>query len=138
VRLRRLFRIGALALAALLLAGCGSAHTSAKVEAGLRQYISGLPPQEGAFPIDAGPPRVMHNGCKDRRVTTKSGTVYHFHSAAAYLPAGLALWSCVVTFRHGLTLPVAVAVTDSKVVAVFPGASANGPRQSPPTVYEGG
>jgi hypothetical protein len=127
-----------LALVTLLSAGCGSADSSAKVEASLRQYISGLPPQEGAFPIDAGPPRVRKNGCKDRHVTTKSGRAYHFHSAAAYLPAGLALWSCVVTFRHTLTLPVAVAVKDSKVVAVFPGASGNAPRQSPPTVYEGG
>jgi hypothetical protein len=138
VRLGRPFRIGALALIALLLAGCGGADNGAKVEASLRHYISGLQPEEGAFPIGVGPPRVRDNGCKDRHATTKSGQVHSFHSAYVVLPEGLTLWSCVVTFRNSLTLPVDVAVKGSEVVAVFPGASSGAARQSPPTVYQGG
>jgi hypothetical protein len=126
----------ALALAAMLLTGCGGSDDRTKVEASLRHYISGMHPEEGAFPIDAGPPRVRGNGCKDRHVTTNGG-LYEFHNAGMYLPAGLTLWSCVVTFRNSLTLPVDVVVKGSEVVAVFPGASPNAPRQPPATVYEG-
>ena len=125
---------------AVLLAGCGGGgggDDQAKVEAGLRHYISGLNPEDAGFPIGAGPPRVRGNGCKDRHVTTNGG-LYEFHNAGRYFPAGLALWSCVVTFRNSLTLPVDVAVKGSEVVAVFPGASPNAPRQPPATVYQGG
>jgi len=128
-----------LALIAVVFAGCGGGGaTPAKVEASLRHYISGMPPEESAFPINAGPPRVRDNGCKNRHATTKSGQFHSFHSAYVMLPKWLALWSCVVTFRHSLTLPVDVAVKGSDVVAVFPGASKGAPRQSPPTVYQGG
>ena len=128
----------ALALIALLSAGCGDADTGARVDASLRHYLSTLTPEDGAFPIGAGPPRVRDNGCKDRHVKTKRGRAYSFHSATVLLPEGLALWSCVVTFRDSLTLPVAVAVKGSEVVGVFPGTSPDAPRQSPPTVYQGG
>jgi hypothetical protein len=136
----RLLTVAGLALTAVLLAGCGGGggDDQAKVEASLRHFISGMPPEGGAFPIGAGPPRVRDNGCKDRHVTTKSGQVYEFHSATVYLPAGLALWSCVVTFRNGLKLPADVAVKGSEVVAVFPGASPDSPKQPPAKVYEGG
>jgi hypothetical protein len=140
VRLGRRFRVGALALAALLLAGCGDAQNGAKVEAGLRDYISGLHPGDGGgpFPVGAGPPRVKDKGCKDRHVTTKNGQVYTFRETTALLSEGLALWSCVVTFRNGLTLPVVVAVKGSEVGAVFAGASPDSPKQPPPRVYQGG
>ena len=139
LRVRSIFLAVASVLIAVLLAACGGGgHQSAKVEDSLRQYISGLPPEEGAFPIGAGPPRVVDNGCTDRHVTTKDGHVYHFHSAITYLPSGLALWTCAVTFRSSLALRVGVAVKGSKVVAVFPGTSPNAPRQSPARIYQGG
>ena len=128
----------ALALTAVLLTACGGADDRTKVEASLRHYISTLVPEDGAFPIGGGPPRVKNNGCKDGHVTTKRGQVHSFHSATVRLPEGLALWSCVVRFRNSLTLPVVVAVKGSEVVAVWPGASPDAPRQPPPTVYQGG
>lgn len=131
----------ALALTAMLAAGCGGAGDDrAKAEDSLRHYISGMHPGEGAFPTDAGPPRVQDKSCKDRHVTTKRDQHHTFHSATKRLPAGFALWSCVVTFRNSLTLPVVVAVKGSEVVAVvaiFPGASPNAPRQSPARTYTG-
>src|SRR5262249_22061792 len=143
-RLERPLRAGlvsslaALALIAVLLAGCAGADNGVNVEASLRHYLSTLTPEAGAFPIGAGPPRVKDNGCTDRHVKTKRGQAYSFHSATVLLPEGLALWSCVVTFRNSLTLPVAVAVKGSEIVGVFPGASQDAPRQSPPTVSQGG
>ena len=137
LRVGLVFLSAALALAAMLLAGCGGSDDRTKVEASLRHFISGMPPEEGGFPIDAGPPRVRGNGCKDRHVTTNGG-LYEFHNAGTYLPAGLALWSCVVTFRNSLTLPVDVAVKGSEVVVVFPRASQDAPRQPTATVYKGG
>ena len=138
LRVGLVFLSAALALAAMLLAGCGGSDDRAKVEASLRDYIGTLGPEHGAFLIGGGPPRVKNHGCKDRHVTTKRGQVHSFYSATAILPEGLALWSCVVTFRNSLTLPVDVAVKGSEVVAVFPGASPDTPRQSTATVYEGG
>jgi hypothetical protein len=132
---------GGLALVAVLLTGCGGGSDDrTKVEDSLRHYISGMHPEEGAFPTDAGPPRVQDKSCKDRHVTTKRGQVHTIHSATKRLPAGFALWSCIVTFRNSLTLPVRVAVNGSEVVAVvaiFPGASPNVPRQSPARTYTG-
>ena len=129
----------ALALTAVLLTACGAADDRVKVEASLGHYIAGLSPNlPEPFPIGAGPPRVQDKSCKDRHVTTKRGQVHSFHSATVGLPEGLALWSCVVIFRNSLTLPVVVAVKGSEVVAVFPGASPDAPRQPPPTVYQGG
>jgi len=138
LRVGLVFLSAALALAALLLTGCGGSDDRAKVEASLRHYISTLVPGDVAFPIGSGPPRVQDKSCKDRHVTTKRGQVHSFHSATVILPEGLALWSCVVTFRNGLTLPVDVAVKGSEVGAVFPGVSPDAPRQPTATVYEGG
>jgi hypothetical protein len=121
----------------MLLTGCGGSDERTKVEASLQQYVGNFNPEDLFFPTGAGPPRVRDNGCKDRHVTTKGG-LYEFHNAGRYLPAGLALWSCVVTFRNSLTLPVVVAVKGSEVVAIFPEASRDAPRQPPATVYEGG
>jgi hypothetical protein len=97
---------GILALTAVLLAGCGGGDDRAKVEASLQHYLVSLVPEEGPFPIGAGPARVKDNGCKDRNVKDRMG---------------LALWACVVEFGT-LALPVVVAVDDStEVVAAFPG-----------------
>ena len=140
LRVGLVFLSAVLALAALLLTGCGGSDDRVKVEASLRHYVAGLSPSlaEPSFPIGAGPPRLQDKSCKDRHVTTKSGQGYEFHNAGRYFPAGLALWSCVVTFRTGLTLPVDVVVKGSEVVAVFPRASQDAPRQPTATVYKGG
>ncbi len=138
LRVGLVFLSAALALAAMLLTGCGGSDDRTKVEASLRHYISTLVPGDVAFPIGSGPPRVQDKSCKDRHVTTKRGQVHSFHNATVIFPEALALWSCVVIVRNSLTLPVDVAVKGSEVVAVFPGASPDAPRQPPATVYEGG
>jgi hypothetical protein len=98
---------GILALTAVPLAGCGGGDDRAKVEASLQDYLVSLVPEDGPFPIGAGPPRVKDNGCKDRHVKDRMG---------------LALWTCVVKFGT-FAQPVVVAVDDStEVVAAFPGA----------------
>jgi len=140
----RLLRVGlvflsaALALAATLLTGCGGSDDRTKVEASLQQYVGSFHPEDAPFPIGAGPPRLQDKSCKDRHVTIKRGQVHSFHNASVIFPEALALWSCVVTFRNSLALPVDVAVKGSEVVAVFPGASPDAPRQPPATVYKGG
>ena len=128
----------ALALTAMLLTGCGGSDPRTKVEASLQQYVGSFHPEDAPFPIGAGPPRLQDKSCKDRHVTIKRGQVHSFHNATVIFPEALALWSCVVTFRNSLTLRVDVAVKGSKVVAVFPGASPDAPRQPPATVYKGG
>jgi len=135
-RLRRVVPLLLLvAVVAALFAGCGGGGLDgAKVETGLRQYISAMTPGV-PFPVGAGPPRVKHNGCHDRHITTKSGQVYKFRNAGTYLPEGVKLWSCVVTFRSSLTLPVDVAMDGSEVVGVWEKAA---PDTRPTTVYEGG
>ena len=139
LRVGLVFLSAALALAAMLLTGCGGSDDRTKVEASLRDYVAGLSPNlPQPFPIGSGPPRVQDKSCNDRHVTTKRGQVHSFYSATAILPEGLALWSCVVTFRNSLTLPVDVAVKGSKVVWVLPEASRDAPRQPTATVYEGG
>lgn len=111
----------ALALTAMLLAGCGGGNDPAKVEADLRQYMSGLSPEQAPFPIGAGPPRVRNDSCKDRHVEVKKGQALLSRTAGVYLPEGTALWSCVVKFRH-LAQPVVVGVNDAtKVVWAAPG-----------------
>jgi len=139
LRVGLVFLSAALALAAMLLTGCGGSDDRAKVEASLRHYVAGLSPNlPQPCPTGAGPPRVQDKSCKDRHVTIKRGQVHTFHNATVIFPEALALWSCVVIVRNSLTLPVDVAVKRSEVVAVFPGASPDGPRQPPATVYEGG
>ena len=149
LRVGLVFLSAALALAVMLLTGCGGSDDRAKVEASLRDYIGTLGPEHGAFLIGGGPPRVKNHGCKDRHVTTKRGQVHsqrdHFWFSTAphrgifvTLPEGLALWSCVVTFRNSLALPVGVAMKGSEIVAVFPGATRDAPKQPTATVYEGG
>jgi hypothetical protein len=108
-------------LAVVLLAGCGGGNDRAKVEASLRQYISGFSPDQGPFPIGAGPPRVRNNSCTDRHVKVKKGQALISRTLTVYLPDGLALWSCVVKFRS-LAQPVLVGVKGgTKVVWATPG-----------------
>jgi hypothetical protein len=110
-----------LAIVAALVAGCGgSGNDRAKVESSLRDYISGLVPEQGPFPVGAGPPRVRTNSCKDHHVTVTKGQGFFSRTAGVYLPAGTALWSCVVTFKS-VALPVVLGTNGTKVVWATPG-----------------
>jgi hypothetical protein len=114
-----------LALIAVLLAGCGGGDDSAKVETSLRDYISGLFPEDSPFPIGAGIPRVKDNGCKgplhlnfERLESTPAWRSGNLKKGERF-----ALWSCLVRFGT-LALPVLVAVDDStEVVWAWPGSS---------------
>jgi hypothetical protein len=135
LRVGLVFFSAALALAAMLLTGCGGGTDDrAKVEASLRHYLSTLDPQgclssrvclQPIFPVGAGAPQVRENSCKK------------IQTGPPRLPEGLSGWSCVITFPPGKTaLPVAVAVKDNGEI------SWAGPTSRealpPATVYEGG
>jgi hypothetical protein len=112
-----------LALAAVLLAGCGGGggNDQAKVEANLRHYLVSLVPDHNPFPIGAGVPEVEDNGCKDRHVKIERGHVMSSRNVSFKIGKDVALWTCVVRFGT-LATPVNVAVDDStEVVAVVPG-----------------
>jgi hypothetical protein len=116
--------LAALALTAMLLAGCGGNAARTKVEASLGHYLSTLDPQaclgsrvceQGAFPTGAGVPQVRAKSCKKIRTGA---------------------WSCLITFPPGKTaLPVAVAANGSGEVY---SAAPVGVQLSPATVYQGG
>jgi hypothetical protein len=139
LRVGLVFLFAALALAAMLLTGCGGSDDRAKVEASLQHYLSTPYPQgcldfrfcqEGVFPVGAGAPQVKENSCKK------------IHTGAARLPErlpeGLSGWSCVITFPPGKTaLPVAVAAKDNGEVSWAAPTSRQKPLP-PATVYEGG
>jgi hypothetical protein len=135
-RLQGVLLIASLAFAAMVLTltACGGAGLdSTKVEASLREYLTGLDPKacldgafcdQGVFPLGAGFPQVREHSCKK------------VHNAPVH--PELWRWSCVITFAHGKSaLPVAVAVNDNGKVS-----SAVLVTQAPPlppaTVYEGG
>jgi hypothetical protein len=100
--------VGTLALSMVLFAGCGGRSDQEKVEASLHDYLVGLVPEEGPFPIGAGSPRVKDKSCRDRQIKDRRG---------------YAIWVCVVRFGT-LVQPVTVAVDDAtQVVAAFPGVS---------------
>ena len=123
---------GGLALVAVLLTACGGSGgvDGARVEAGLRHYLSTLDPNacldsrfcnQGVFPVGAGVPHVRENSCKK-------------HSR----PGGLTAWSCVVTFAHGKSaLPVSVGVKRGGEVYMAIPMSQAAPLP-PATTYEGG
>lgn len=136
---------GTLALVAVLFAGCGGGGDErASIEASLRTYLGTLVPEESAFPIGAGAPRVADNSCRDGHVKTGAGNRPAFRSRSLNDPTpsggvrvreGLALWSCVVRFAR-VAFPVLVAVDDStEVVWAAPGPSASTPPPPPPRTY---
>ena len=152
LRVGLVFLSAALALAAMLLTGCGGSDDRAKVEASLRHYLSTLDPQaclnsrfclQGVFPLGAGVPQVKEKSC--RKIHTGPARLPEGLRPAllpeglrpARLPEGLSGWSCVITFPPGKTaLPVAVAAKDNGEVSWAAPTS----RQAlpPATVYEGG
>jgi hypothetical protein len=144
----------ALALAALLLTGCGGSDDRAKVEASLQHYLSTPYPQgclesrfcqEGVFPVGAGAPQVKENSCKKIHTGPAllpegplPALLPEGHPHPARLPEGLSGWSCFITFRPGKTaLPVAVAAKDNGEVSWAAPTSRQKPLP-PATVYEGG
>jgi hypothetical protein len=96
----RLLTVAAgLALLAVLFAGCGGGDDHAKVEASLRDYFDTVLPEETAFPLGLGVPRVRHNACKDEHVKVPRGKLLSDVAGLwrARFPEEVALWSCVVT-----------------------------------------
>jgi hypothetical protein len=127
----------ALALTAMLAAGCGGAgDPRPKVEAGLQHYFSTFNPEDSVFPYAAGAPRVKDNSCKD----------LHRKFLGMFLrppvPTKLknaALWQCFVRFT-AFTITVHVAVNDSnEVVWAMPvyGDPRKAPKLSPARTYTG-
>ena len=146
LRVRLVFLSAALALAAMLLTGCGGSDDPAKVEASLLHYLSTLDPEaclnsrvcrQGAFPVGAGPPRVRENSCK--KVHTgrlRPARIPKGQVRPPRLPEGLTSWSCVVRFGK-TALPVAVALKRSGEV-YFAAPVTQAAPLPPATVYEGG
>jgi len=135
----------AVALAAMLLTGCGGggADDGARVEASLEHYLSTPYPQQGlgqtsfelpAFPVGAGPPRVRENSCK--KTHTSRIRPARTGPTLPARPEGLTLWSCVVMFGK-TAFPAAVAVKRSGEVYLATLVS-QAPPPKPATVYEGG
>jgi hypothetical protein len=108
---------GVVALAAVLLAGCGGVGDDrAKVEASLQHFLLGLVPGEARFPIGAGAPRVKDNGC----FKLEGGSVWP-NPLEVSPPSRLTRWNCVVKFGT-LAIPVTVAVdAAAEVVAATQG-----------------
>jgi hypothetical protein len=133
LRVGLVFLSALLALATVLLSGCGGSDDRAKVEASLRHYL--IHPHacinyrfcpDGAFPVGAGAPQVTENSCKK------------IHTGLALLPEGLSGWSCVITFPPGKSaLRVGAAVKDNGEVSWAAPTSRQKPLP-PATVYEGG
>lgn len=127
----------------VLVAGCdGGARvddSSAKVEAGLRHYLSSLDPFSSTFPTGSGPPHVKGNSCKKMTKKTRKAQARSARqqTGAPIVPS----WSCVVTFRGVYALPVFVFVKANGEVfdaLPVPRGSARHPVLPPATTYEGG
>ena len=137
VRVGLLFWSAALALATMLLTGCGGSDDRTKVEASLHDYLSTIDPRASAFPVGAGVPRVAENSCKKRRtVHTDTVRFPKGQPRPPRLPERLTVWSCVVMFGR-TAMPVAVALKDSGEVYMANPVSQAAPLP-PATVYEGG
>jgi hypothetical protein len=125
----------ALALTAMLLAGCGGGAGRPKVAATLQHYLNTLgPEQRSAFPVGAGPPRVKENSCKKIGRPAHLNTVF---GRPARPHGHLAFWSCVVRFAH-VPFQMRVALNDKRKVAWAMLVSRHVLRPRTATVYQGG
>jgi hypothetical protein len=114
---------GVLALAAVLVAGCGRGGSDqAKVEANLQHYVSGLRPELSGFPMGLGPPKVKANSCSDRHIGVEKRDVL-WSSTRFGVPVGIegALWGCVVRVGTYVTRVNVVVVDRAKVVGEWEG-----------------
>jgi hypothetical protein len=114
---------GALALAAVLVAGCGGGgNDPAKVEANLQQYLTGLPPQGTGFPMGLGPPKVKANSCRDRHVRVEKGDVMWSSTRPGVpLGSGGTLWGCVVKVGKYVARVNVLVADRSRVVGQWDG-----------------
>jgi hypothetical protein len=114
---------GLLALAALLVAGCGGGGSDqAKVEANLQHYVNGLRPELSGFPMGLGLPKVKANSCSDRHIEVEKRDVM-WSSTRFGVPVGIegALWGCVVKLGTYVTRVNVVVVGRAKVVGEWEG-----------------
>jgi hypothetical protein len=122
---RRVTVAATLALAAVLLAGCGGrGDDQGKVEADLHRYLVNLVPDRNPFPVGVGTPRVKANSCKDRHFKVEEGRMIWSRAVSFKMRRGqgrVALWACVVKLGT-LAMPVNVVVDDrGEVVMAVPG-----------------
>ena len=111
-------------LAVVLLAGCGGGgNDPAKVEANLRQYLNGLPPEQTGFPIGLGRPQVKANSCIDRRVRVEKGDVVWSSTSfgVPYVGSEGALWGCIVKVGTYVARVNVLVVDDSRVAGQWEG-----------------
>jgi hypothetical protein len=120
---RRVTVAATLALAAVLLAGCGGGgDNQGKVEAGLQHYLVNLAPGDNPFLVGAGAtPRVKDNSCKDRHVMVEKRHLIRSQTFSFGFEIPVALWTCVVKVGT-VAMPVNVVVDDrTEVVIAVPG-----------------
>jgi hypothetical protein len=114
---------GVLALAAVLVAGCGGGgNHPAKVEANLQHYLNGLYPEQTGFPIGLGLPKVKANSCIDRHVRVEKGDVKWSSISFGVPMAGEgALWGCVVKVGTYVARVNVLVVDGTRVVGEWEG-----------------
>ena len=147
LRVGLVFLSAALALTAMLLAGCGGGDHRAKVEDTLKNSLNNLDPVvRMALPVGAGPPRVKENSCK-RTAPPRRPILPGRPILPARLPKGfvrpprppkhLAYWSCVVSFAH-IPFHLRVALKDNGEIFDAMLVPRQVLRPGTATVYEGG
>jgi hypothetical protein len=137
------FLSAALALAAMLLTGCGGGgDDQATVEASLRHYFSTLNPEDSGFPAGAGPPRVKDNGCvkvEPAPLTLPLDKVRVNGHVRLFTPRRrrASFWHCAVIFGTYRPMRVAVVVDGTKVVGAMPDPVRGRVHQAPARTYTG-
>jgi hypothetical protein len=135
----------ALALTAMLLAGCGGGHHRAQVEDTTQNSLNHLDPTLRAFfPVGAGPPRVKANSCKKiAQPTPPPGRLIRPPRPSREFdrpprpPKHLAWWSCVVRLAH-TPFPLRVALENDGKIFWADLMPSQVLRPGTATVYEGG
>ncbi len=143
LRVGLVFLSAALALAAMLLTGCGGGgDDQARVEASLRHYFSTLNPEDSGFPAGAGPPRVKDNGCvklEPAPLTLPFDKVRVNGHVRLFTPRRrrVSFWHCAVIFGTYRPMRVAVVVDGTKVVGAMPDPVRGRVHQAPARTYTG-
>ena len=143
LRVGLVFLSAPLALAAMLLTGCGGGgDDQARVEASLRHYFSTLNPEDSGFPAGAGPPRVKDNGCvklEPAPLTLPFDKVRVNGHLRLFTPRRrrVSFWHCAVIFGTYRPMRVAVVVDGTKVVGAMPDPVRGRVHQAPARTYTG-